>query len=50
MNARCVVYVIGENNGPYKIGLGHDPERRLFQIQAGNPRPLRVYGVWDVKP
>ena len=50
MNARCVVYVIGEEDGPYKVGIGHNPDKRIFAIQAGNPRTLRLYRVWDVKP
>jgi hypothetical protein len=50
LNGDCLIYVIGEQDGPYKVGIGHDPENRLIQLQAGNPRTLRPHGEWDVRP
>jgi hypothetical protein len=36
------VYVIGEEDGPLKIGTAKDPIARLRGLQTGNPRRLRV--------
>lgn len=36
------VYVIGSKNGPFKIGVASDLEKRLCSIQTGNPRHLSV--------
>lgn len=38
----CFVYVIGEADGPLKIGLSKDPISRLRAMQTGNPRRLRI--------
>jgi hypothetical protein len=39
------VYVIGEQDGPVKIGFAKDPVKRLRTMQTGNPRRLRVEHV-----
>jgi hypothetical protein len=36
------VYLIGEEDGPIKIGEAKDPIRRLREMQTGNPRRMRV--------
>lgn len=41
------VYVIGEGeSGPVKIGIAEHPNRRVRQLQIGNPRPLTLF--WHV--
>ena len=38
------LYVIGESDeGPVKIGIGASPEKRLGELQVGNPRTLHLY-------
>lgn len=45
------MYIIGEEDGPYyKVGIGYHPEKRLIELQAGNPRTLCFYRKWDVRP
>lgn len=41
----CFVYVIGEADGPLKIGVSKDPVGRLRTMQTGNPRRLRIEHV-----
>ncbi len=36
------VYLIGEEDGPVKIGTATNPIKRLRTMQTGNPRRLRV--------
>lgn len=36
------VYLIGEADGPLKIGVSKDPIARLRGMQTGNPRRLRI--------
>lgn len=51
LNSNCFMYIIGEEDGPYyKVGIGHHPEKRLIEVQAGNPRTLRFFRKWDVRP
>lgn len=38
------VYVIAyHDDGPVKIGIAADPEKRLAQLQIGNPYKLTLY-------
>lgn len=38
------IYVIGEGNvGPVKIGIANKPQKRLGELQIGNPRRLTLY-------
>jgi predicted GIY-YIG superfamily endonuclease len=37
------IYVIGPENGPYKIGITKDINRRIKSIQTGNPFKLFVH-------
>jgi hypothetical protein len=38
------VYVIAEpDNGPVKIGIAEHPEKRVNELQIGNPRKLSLY-------
>ena len=45
VEAVCFVYLIGEEDGPFKIGLAKNPISRLRSMQTGNPRRLRVERV-----
>lgn len=36
------VYLVGEPDGPVKIGISKDPIARLRTMQTGNPRRLRI--------
>lgn len=37
------VYVLASNpDGPVKIGISNDPDRRVRQLQTGHAEPLRV--------
>lgn len=40
-----MVYVIGPEDGPYKVGIAGDPVRRLSEIQTGNHLPMRLHFV-----
>lgn len=42
----CWVYVISDGAGICKIGLAVDVQARLGQLQAGNPRVLRIAAAW----
>lgn len=42
----CWVYVITDGAGCHKVGIALDVDARLGQLQAGNPRPLRVHAAW----
>lgn len=45
------VYLIGEADGPLKIGVSKDPIARLRGMQTGNPRRLRIeYAVVGHQP
>lgn len=37
------IYVIGENDGPYKVGRAKEPQKRLADLQTANPRKLRMH-------
>lgn len=41
---KCYVYIICDtrngSNGPIKIGVANDPEKRILDLQVGNPYPL----------
>jgi hypothetical protein len=39
------VYLIGEEEGPVKIGVATNPVKRLRTMQTGNPRRLRIEWV-----
>lgn len=50
-NANCFVYIIGEEDGSrYKVGIGHNPQNRVSELQADCPRPLCFYRKWPVMP
>lgn len=38
----ALVYFIRAGEGPVKIGVARDPERRRRELQTGHPAPLRV--------
>ena len=41
------LYVIGPSrDGPLKIGVAERPERRLIELQVGNPKQLSLYWVY----
>lgn len=37
------IYVIGPHEGPQKIGLSKNPERRLKNLQTGHPQSLVIH-------
>lgn len=39
------VYFIGSDDGPIKIGVSHDPRRRLADLQRSSPAPLRILAL-----
>ena len=40
------VYLIVEKGGRYgKIGYSVNPQKRIAEVQTGNPRPLRLFGT-----
>jgi hypothetical protein len=45
---RSHIYVIGEKDGPYKIGIADNTENRLSSLQTSNPRKLEVFLSVDV--
>lgn len=36
------VYIISDNNDHIKVGISKDPEKRLKQLQTGQPNELRI--------
>lgn len=40
--SECYVYIMqsGQRGGPIKIGVAKDPERRIRELQTGNPRTI----------
>jgi len=47
-SAQQVVYVIGPDAGPQKIGVALKPHVRMKELQTGNPAQLRVHHAVDV--
>lgn len=44
------IYIVGASkDGPVKIGLSVDPERRRRQLQTGYPEPLQVFHTEEVE-
>lgn len=37
------IYVIGARNHPVKVGIAIDVEKRLSELQTGNPHKLRIF-------
>jgi predicted GIY-YIG superfamily endonuclease len=37
------IYVIGPENGPFKIGYSDDPQRRLSNIQTGQAVEVKLF-------
>lgn len=37
------IYIIGAENGPYKIGFSKTPETRLKSLQTGHPNKLILH-------
>lgn len=36
------LYIIGSDDGPFKIGISQTPEKRLKQLQTGNSNILKI--------
>ena len=47
---QAYVYIIGETDGPQKIGITKDLARRLLMLQAGNPAQLKINAHLVVLP
>ncbi len=43
MHPSSHLYVIGPAAGPFKVGIAHDPQRRLTTLQAGSPARLLLH-------
>ena len=41
------IYLIGDNNGNYKIGISHNPSQRKSTLNAGTFDELRIYHQSD---
>ena len=44
-----MLYIIHSDQDLYKIGISHNPEKRLKQLQTGNGCKLRLYKTYIVK-
>lgn len=44
-----MLYIISNHKGQVKIGISKHPEKRLKQLQTGNPHPLKLEGVFHVE-
>jgi hypothetical protein len=44
-----MLYIIHSDQDLYKIGISHNPEKRLKQLQTGNGCKLRLYKTYTVK-
>lgn len=43
------LYIIASDaNGPVKLGLSTNPEKRVRQLQTGNVAPLQIYHTEEV--
>jgi hypothetical protein len=47
---KAFVYVIGAKDGPQKIGIAQDAQKRLTSLQTGNHLELCIHSVSDVMP
>jgi len=41
------VYCISHNDQYFKIGVSENPERRMYEMQTGNP--IKLYCLWKFK-
>ena len=44
-----MLYIIHSDQDLYKIGISHNPEKRLKQLQTGNGSKLRLYKTYSVR-
>lgn len=48
---KTFIYVIAaDENGPIKIGISQNPEKRLRQLQTGHERRLILFHVQEFEP
>jgi len=43
------VYIIGSESGPIKIGISDKPEKRVKQLQTGNPNKLSLIHTEEIE-
>lgn len=49
-NTVSFLYIIASNtNGPVKLGYSDNPERRLKQLQTGNPENLKIFHCEEIE-
>lgn len=46
--AQSYIYIIGPENGPYKIGYSSKPEERCRQLQTGQPQHIKVHHLREI--
>lgn len=45
-----LIYALSEGkDGPVKVGISSNPGSRRQELQCGNPRALKIAGVWEVR-
>ena len=49
LTSRAFVYVIGDPEGPQKVGVANDVTKRLASLQTGNPRPLACASFFEIQ-
>lgn len=42
------IYVIGPDDGPYKVGMSRDLRKRLRSIELQNPMPMALHRIWPI--
>lgn len=48
LNKWMYIYLMGKPEGPIKIGLSKNPEKRLKQLQTGYPEKLSLFEKFPV--
>lgn len=46
--SQSYIYVIGPENGPYKIGFSSNPLGRCRQLQTGHSQPLKIHYTREI--
>jgi hypothetical protein len=44
----CCVYVVGSENGPWKVGISDCPKSRLQSLQTGSPIKLELKAIFTL--
>jgi hypothetical protein len=46
--SKSYVYIISDGQD-YKVGVSNNPDKRLKQLQTGNPKKLKIVNLFEVE-